>query len=322
MAIKIGHASINENNKAKGGKSGDQTGKEVCIRTWYAKEWTCVLRPKTSTLAEKSAKACEKGCSNSKIGYDQNQRNTLYTQAKKVNYDLSKITTPCETDCSAFMTVCAIAGGAKISYGSNAPTTTTMKNIFEKSGSYTVLTDKKYLTSDKYLKRGDILVKSGSHTVMALENGSSVKSTTTTKPSTNKSTSSKKNDNIKVYQKWLNTHFEMDLTVDGDFGNNTKKATIKAWQTLVNIAYRVTIKVDGVYGNKCKEVAKNVVLRKCYNSNFVSILQGLLNANGLICDVDGKFGSGTEEQVKLYQKQNKIKVDGIVGANTWNKLLS
>ena len=120
----------------------------------------------------------------------------------------------------------------------------------------------------------------------------------------------------------MNTHFEMDLTVDGDFGNNTKKATIKAWQTLVNIAYRVTIKVDGVYGNKSKEVAKNVVLRKGYKSNFVNILQGLLNANGLICDVDGKFGSGTEEQVKLYQKQNKLKTDGIVGANTWNKLLS
>ena len=190
MAIKIGHASLSENGSVKGGKAGDQNGKEVCIRTWYAKEWTCVLRPKTSTLAEKSAKACEKGCANSNIGYDQNQRNTLYTQAKKVKFDLSKIKTPCETDCSAFMTVCAIAGGAKIEYGSNAPTTSTMKNAFVKSGSYTVLTDKKYLTSDKYLKRGDILVKSGSHTVMALENGSSVKSTTTTKPSTNKSTPS------------------------------------------------------------------------------------------------------------------------------------
>ena len=67
MAIKIGHASIDENSKAKGGKSGDQTGKELCIRTWYAKEWTCVLRPKTSTLAEKSAKACEKGCANSRF---------------------------------------------------------------------------------------------------------------------------------------------------------------------------------------------------------------------------------------------------------------
>ena len=35
MSVKIGHASIDENNKASGGKSGDQTGKEICIRNWY-----------------------------------------------------------------------------------------------------------------------------------------------------------------------------------------------------------------------------------------------------------------------------------------------
>ena len=35
MAVLIGHASINEKGKVTGGKKGDQTGKEVCIRTWY-----------------------------------------------------------------------------------------------------------------------------------------------------------------------------------------------------------------------------------------------------------------------------------------------
>ena len=172
MAIKIGHASCGENKKIKGGNAGDNNGKEVCTRSWYNGGWQFVLRPKTSTLAEKSAKACEKGCANNNIGYDQNQRNTLHTQAKKVKYDLSKITTKCETDCSAFMTVCAITGGANIEYGSNGPTTSTMKSKFSASGDYSVLTDSKYLTSDKYLKRGDILVKAGSHTVMVLENGS------------------------------------------------------------------------------------------------------------------------------------------------------
>lgn len=176
MAIKIGHASIDENRKSKGGSAGDQTAKEVCTRTWYNGGWQFVLRPTSSTLAEKSAKACEKGCANKNIGYDQNQRNTLNTQAKKVGYDLSKVTNNCETDCSAFMTVCAISGGADIEYGGNAPTTSTMKIRFANSGDYTILTDSKYLTSDKYLKRGDILVKAGSHTVMVLENGSGVTS--------------------------------------------------------------------------------------------------------------------------------------------------
>lgn len=314
MSVKIGHASLSENGSVKGGKAGDQNGKEVCTRSWYAKDWDCVLRPNTKTLADKSASACERGCANSNIGYDQNQRNTLYTQAKKVKFDLSKIKTPCETDCSAFMTVCAISGGAKIEYGSNAPTTSTMKNAFVKSGNYTALTDKKYLTSDKYLKRGDILVKAGSHTVMVLENGT----TSTTK----KPTTSKKNDNVETYQKWLNKSFDMDLVVDGKYGDNTKKASIKAWQTLVNIAFRTKVKVNGVFDAKSKEVAKTFVVKNGNKSNFVFVLQGLLNANGYECAVDGIFGNGTESQVKAFQTKNKLATDGVVGANTWTKLFS
>ena len=172
MAVKIGHASIDENGKISGGTTGDQTGKEVCIRTWYSKPWGFVLRCKDLFKAEKMAIACEQGCANDKIGYDQAQRNTLYTQAKKVNYDLSKIATACECDCSSFMTICAIAAGIKITYGTNAPTTSTMKTVFNNTGEFDILTESKYLTSDSYLKRGDILVKAGSHTAMVLENGS------------------------------------------------------------------------------------------------------------------------------------------------------
>ena len=115
MVVKIGHASIDENGKIAGGVAGDQNGKEICTRSWYTKGWNALLRPKSSDLAEKSAKACEAGCANSKIGYDQNQRNTLNTQAKSVGYDLANITIGCECDCSAFMHVCAIAGGANLS---------------------------------------------------------------------------------------------------------------------------------------------------------------------------------------------------------------
>ena len=172
--IKIGHASISENNTAYG-QAGDSTSKEVCIKSDFditSLSPTVVLRPKTSSLAEASALACETGCANDKIGYSQSGRNTLYTYASEVGYDLSKVTTLCNTDCSAFMTVCAIAGGANISYGTNAPTTTNMRTRFKQSGNYTVLTDSKHTTMTDYLKRGDILVCEGDHTVMVLENGS------------------------------------------------------------------------------------------------------------------------------------------------------
>lgn len=172
MAVRIGHASVDENGKIQGGKAGDQTQKEVCIRSYYNKGWNVVLRPKKQTLAEKSAKFVEQACSNNNIGYDQWNRNTLYAQAIVVNFNASKIATPCECDCSALMHVAAIAGGSVLAYGVNALTTRTMRSAFQASGDYEVLTDNKYLSSDTYLKRGDILVKEGSHTVMVLDNGS------------------------------------------------------------------------------------------------------------------------------------------------------
>lgn len=174
MAVRIGHASLDERGKIAGGSAGDSNGKELCTRNWYAKGWDMVLRPKMITLAEKSARACEDACANNKIGYDQNQRNTLHTRAREVNFDLSKIVIPCECDCSSLMHVCAMAGGAGLSYGSNGLTTRTMANAFVVSGCYEKLTALKYRTSDKYLKRGDILVREGSHTVMVLSDGECV----------------------------------------------------------------------------------------------------------------------------------------------------
>ena len=170
MAVKIGHASIDESGNATGGAAGDQTGREVTTRCWYNGSWHTVLRPVRPELAEKSAKACEDACSNKNVGYDQYGRNTLHTKAKAVDFDLSKITDPCECDCSSLMHVCAIAGGAKLNYGRNGLTTRNMVTAFVGSGDYVKLTDSKYLTSDQYLLRGDILVKNG-HTVMVLEDG-------------------------------------------------------------------------------------------------------------------------------------------------------
>lgn len=175
--IKIGHASISEDNAANGRQAGDQTGREVWINPNFSitdLNPNVVLRPNSSALAEKSAKACEAGCENAHIGYSQNRRNSLNNLASEVGYNLSAIKNNCDTDCSAFMTVCAIAGGSKISYGSNAPTTSNMRTRFKQSGDYTVLTDSKHLKMTDYLKRGDILVHEGSHTVMVLENGSNV----------------------------------------------------------------------------------------------------------------------------------------------------
>lgn len=170
MAIKIGHSSIDENRKASGGSAGDQTGKEVCIRGWYNGNWDFVARAKDKNVAEKMVAACEAGCNNPNIGYDQGGRNSLRAEAKKVGYDLSRIENPCECDCSSFMGVCVEAAGIKLPDG-NGPTTRTLRKVLAATGEFQILTEEKYLTSDKYLQRGDVLCREGSHTVMALEDG-------------------------------------------------------------------------------------------------------------------------------------------------------
>lgn len=166
--VMIGHASIDENGKARAGNAGDQTGREVCTRDWYNKNWLCVLRPLRLDVAEKIALCMEAACKNPNIGYDQNQRTTLYDRAVEVNFDLSKITTPCETDCSALAAVCVNGAGVKVS---QHIWTGNEEAALLATGEFESLRASKYLTKADYLKRGDILLSSG-HTAVVLSNGS------------------------------------------------------------------------------------------------------------------------------------------------------
>ena len=106
MSVKIGSARIDENGKAHGGKAGDQTGREVSTQSWYlhAKGWR-VFRAKDPDVAEKIAQCMQWACDNNKIGYNQYKRDTLYNAAKPLGFNCKKVTTACETDCSALVRV-------------------------------------------------------------------------------------------------------------------------------------------------------------------------------------------------------------------------
>lgn len=172
--MRIGHASISENNNnGRDGKAkaGDQTEKEVCIRTFYKKPWKFLLRCKDVNKAEIMAKACEAICANPNVGYDQSQRLTLHNELAKINYDYNKLNTPCECDCSSFMTVCAECAGIIVPYtNNNAPVTANMVKLFQKTGMFDIITEG--INEEQNLKRGDILVgPPNTHTVMVLDDG-------------------------------------------------------------------------------------------------------------------------------------------------------
>lgn len=178
--MKLVHASIAEtggdgwDGKAK---AGDQTGKEVCVRSWYSKPWDIMLRYPDKTISAKAANAAVKLANSNLVGYDQSERNTLYNALKAVNFDVDayiKSGKKTETDCSAFVyaVYCCFIPDMRSDF--NAPVTSTMRYLYKKWG-FTVNTGSGYLSGNNLIK-GDILVNEIEHTAIATDGTSGVTS--------------------------------------------------------------------------------------------------------------------------------------------------
>lgn len=73
------------------------------------------------------------------------------------------------------------------------------------------------------------------------------------------------------------------------------------------------------------DLANKLYLRKGCKNDFVKQLQSLLDVKGYgtnlgKASIDGIFGDATKNAVMKFQKENNLKVDGIVGMQTWRAL--
>ena len=171
MSTLIAHASIDEKGHARDGVAGDQTVKEVCIRKWYNKPWQYLIRFTDELMAEKVARCMEMAAANNHIGYDQNQRNTLLKEARKYNYDVSRVMVDCETDCSALVSVACMFAGvpeSALTLRGNCCTTRTLRAALKATGEVYVYTSPTYVNNTDRLKRGDILLKEGAHVAVVV----------------------------------------------------------------------------------------------------------------------------------------------------------
>lgn len=92
------------------------------------------------------------------------------------------------------------------------------------------------------------------------------------------------------------------------FGETEKKETAKTeGDNTVNIELNVLKR--GAKGEQVKTVQR--ILKD----------MGYADGNGKALEIDGSFGSKTEYAVKAFQKAEKISVDGVIGSDTWNRLL-
>lgn len=193
MATMISNSGHDENGRYSGGVAGDQTGTEWQVIPWYNRPWNCVLRHPEAAVRKLIAQLAKEAANNNKIGYDQNQRETFWTQLQKVGYYPSKITVNCEADCSAG--VCAIVRAAGYLLGNtklqkHSGTYTGNMRAALKSAGFEVLTASKYLISGDYLLTGDILLNDGHHTATVVSDGAKAASGNTSSGNNGGNTSS------------------------------------------------------------------------------------------------------------------------------------
>jgi len=169
MTVFIGNAVGDEHGKARGGEPGDQTGNELKIQPWYAnkKGWR-VFRAKDAETAKRLAADMRMACRNPNIGYDQHDRNTLYSVSAPLGFDCGEVTTPCECDCSSLVRVCLAYAGIKVKDFNTASEPARLLA----TGEFIELTDERYTKGSAFLCTGDILCTSvRGHTAIVLNDG-------------------------------------------------------------------------------------------------------------------------------------------------------
>lgn len=174
----ISNSGSDENKAYHGGKAGDQTGKEWQLKAYYSRPWSVVLRYPNQSVALTIAQLGIAAALNDKIGYDQYQRDTYWKQLQKAGYDPSKITTPCEDDCTAGVSANVKAAG----YIHHIPALEDLplcssRNMREKftAAGFKALTGSKYTDGYNYLLPGDILLYENHHAATNITLGKSVK---------------------------------------------------------------------------------------------------------------------------------------------------
>lgn len=134
------------------------------------------------------------------------------------------------------------------------------------------------------------------------------------------------NDAVREMQQALKALGYYTGDVDGQFGEGTAQAV-----TLFQNQHGLT--ADGLAGEETLALLYSSsaqtfvatptpsptpsVIRKGEHSDRVKAVQERLQTLGYYAGtIDGQFGNGTEEAVRLFQRQNGLDVDGVIGAQT------
>lgn len=270
----ISNSGGDEKGGIKGGKAGDQNGKEWRLRGWYNRPWTCVLRWPDIDVATLIAQLGIDAALNDKIGYDQGQRDSFWKEVQKVGYLPAKITTACEEDCTAGVNglvhcaACLMGIGPLKAIPETGVRSGNMCKYYKAAG-FKVLTESKYLKSGDYLLPGDILLYDNHHGATNVTCGRKVKADYTyhdvidnldeyrgrVEPVVAGLRRGDSGEDVKAMQERLlrwNVNCLPACGADGDFGKETEDA-VKTFQKSAKL------EPTGIYDAATDAALKNVV---------------------------------------------------------------
>lgn len=255
MAVLCGWGSWGETGGRKQ-KAGDQTGREVKTGPWYSFGQNSCLRWKDYKLARKYAEVIKHMANNDNIGYDMDDRTSLYEALKKVNWDYKKINSPVECDCSELI-ACAINCVLKKEVMPSWTWTGSLDSLAMSTGYFKRLTGSKYLISSDYIQVGDILNNDDLHVISVLQDGAKahVKGNTqrVAEPTLKKGCTG--SEVIKL-QSNLNVALNTSIEEDGIFGTETRTAVI---QFQKKVFPNNKAEWDGVYGPKTAQMMRALI---------------------------------------------------------------
>ena len=121
-------------------------------------------------------------------------------------------------------------------------------------------------------------------------------------------------DTVREVQTWLNASCGAYLATDNIYGPATRRALICTLQRAIGTT------ADGVVGPKTRAALPTIRTGSC--GTVVRVAQAFLVCRGYkSAYVDGDFGGDTKEAVIAFQKACGLERDGVIGKNTWRKLI-
>lgn len=140
------------------------------------------------------------------------------------------------------------------------------------------------------------------------------------------------NGNVSKGKKWLNdnygakikTYCGAALVVNETYDAKARAAALSVWKDLMNRKYGTSLTPGNInFAADCKKAAANALVKVNTSGTFTYLVELILSAKGYYTGaMDGACGSMLVNAVKVYQKDHKLTVDGICGANTWFSLFN